>query len=96
MLEIWCEEFAPDTFFEQSAQTFGASLRGRVERHRRDAERDLALAYHTGAFSRASKPKPLRHYLAQLRSSQDPGAGLLGGFRALKARGLPVSIKRVN
>lgn len=55
------------------------------------------LAYQTGAFSRASKVKPLSHYLREMRRSgeRSVAAEALSYFGSLKARGFPVSIKRV-
>lgn len=57
----------------------------------------MILAYNTGAFSRASKPKPLSHYLRQLRRSEErsTAADAVSFFHSLKARGFPVSITRV-
>jgi hypothetical protein len=95
LLEIWCEEFTEDTFWRQSFQTFLASLNGRVEAHRNNAKRDMALAYHTGAFSRASKARPLSHYLGQLDKGRSKAADALSFFSAMKAKGLPVKITRV-
>jgi hypothetical protein len=96
---VWCEEFEPESFWTQTAQTFTAALRGRLESRRRGAERDLTLAYWTGAFSRASKVRDLDHYLQSLRAPQDGSKGGMAVFSALKelkARGLPVEIKRLN
>lgn len=97
LLENWCEEFGPDTFLQQTAQTFTASLNGRISAHRCAAERDLILAYQTGAFSRAAKVQPLQHYLDQLRAPDQNlvHAKLIAAFQSLKARGLPVTITRV-
>jgi hypothetical protein len=68
-----------------------------VKRHRREAERDLILAYNSGAFSRASKVKPLSHYLKQLHrgDKRSDAAEALHFFGSLKAKGFPVSITRV-
>lgn len=94
-MEFWCEEFSPETFLEQTAQTFLAALNGRSEARGRQAERDLTLAYNTGKFAQASKVRPLRYYLSQLRGS-DTASSALGFFRSLQARGVPVSITRVR
>lgn len=59
----------------------------------------MALAYHAGAFSRASKVKPLDYYLKRMRSGGDQSRGgmaLLSELRSLKAAGLPVEIRRLN
>ena len=96
-MESWCEEFSPDLFFEQTARTFLAAIRGRVKAHKRNAERDLMLAYNTGAFSRATKVKPLSYYMKQLNRSDEgsAAAAAIGFFHSLKARGFDVSINRV-
>lgn len=98
MLEAWCEENPQHTFFDQTAGTFLAAMNARLTVRKREQERDLILAYETGAFSRASKVKPLSHYLNALRSGGKPGAAAsaLGFFHSLKARGVPVSITRVS
>jgi hypothetical protein len=94
---VWCEEGPPDTFLQQTAGTFLAAMNARLEVHRRQKERDLILAYETGAFSRASKTKPLSHYLNALRTDKGSGAAdALIFFNSLKARGVPVSITRVS
>lgn len=86
----------PETFAEQTARTFMAALRGRAKLHKREAERDLALAYKTGAFSRASKVRPLSYYLKQMRGGEsNKAAQALAFFHGLKARGIPVKITRV-
>lgn len=94
---MWCEEFSPDLFHQQTARTFLAACRGRARFRKREAERDLILAYNTGAFSRASKVKPLSHYLRQMRKGEERSiaADALGYFNTLKAKGISVSIKRV-
>jgi hypothetical protein len=93
-LEVWCGAFGPETFFEQTAQTFSASLRGR---NIGLSERDLILAYHTGAFSSSAKVKPLSYYLNQLRGPEPKisNAGLIAKFKAMQASGLPIKITRV-
>lgn len=95
MLETWSGEFDPDTFFEQTAQTFSASLRGR---NRSRAEHGLILAYHTGAFSRATNVKPLKHYLSQLGGSEPSisNAALITKFKSMQASGLPIKLTRVE
>lgn len=97
MFEAWCEEFPPHKFHEQTARTFIAACRGRNKAHKKAAERDLILAYNTGAFSRASKVKPLSHYLKQIRQTgeRSTAADALSFFGSLKSRGFPVSIKRI-
>ena len=57
LLEAWCEEFSPETFYEQTARTFIAATKGRAKARERNAERDLILAYDdplgvTAAFNR--------------------------------------------
>lgn len=98
LLEGWCEEFAPENFAEQTARTFMAALRGRAKFHKREAERDLILAYNTGGFSRASKVKPLGHYLSQIRKGggRPSSAQAVAFFHGMKARGFAVKIERVS
>lgn len=97
LLEVWCEEYSPETFFEQTARTFIAAMNGRRKAQKRNAERDLILAYNTGAFSRATKVKPLNYYMNQLRGAgkRSASADALSFFGKMKAAGFPVSIKRV-
>jgi hypothetical protein len=62
------------------------------------SERDLILAYHTGAFSSSSKVKPLKYYLSQLRAPEPrtSNAALIAKFKAMQAKGLPIKITRVE
>lgn len=72
-------------------------MQGRTKARKREAERDLILAYNTGAFSRASKVKPLSYYMRQLRGggNRSTSADAINFFQAMKARGVPVTITRV-
>lgn len=74
-------------------------MQGRVSAQKRQAEKDLILAYNTGAFARASgkQVKSLRYYLSQLRDDQSPQSATASAFNffsSLKARGMPIEITR--
>jgi hypothetical protein len=68
LLSNWVEAgFAPDSFWDQTPATFQAVMQGAVKRAERDAEGQIAHAYHTALFNAGTKTKaglkPLAHYL---------------------------------
>lgn len=74
-------------------------MQGRSKAARRESERELWAAYHTGLFAaaaQAGKLKPLKSYWASLFGERNDPASLLGAFMALKDRGVPMNIKKLN
>jgi hypothetical protein len=73
---MWVEAgFQPDAFWPQSPRTFQLSMRGVRKRLFSQAENDLSLAWHVGAFSGAAgagKLKPLRHYIKKPPRKMNP------------------------
>lgn len=75
-----------------------AALRGRRNANKSRAERELLLAYRTGAFAGAAfngKLKPFDHYRLQTR----PNASHISAvsfFHSQRAKGLAVKIERVE
>lgn len=98
---MWCQAgFGPETFLEQTAATFAASLRGRAKAREQMIEREVSLAWHTAAFSaaaQAGKLKSLKEYRgkAEDRKVQSPQQ-MLGALRMLQDMGAPMTIKQVN
>jgi hypothetical protein len=98
---LWCSfGFSPDTFLDQTAATFAASLRGRAKVREHEAERDLSLAWHTGAFvgaAYAGKLKRLSEYQGKKQSSsqQKPG-DMLAVLKMLRDKGAPMNIRQIN
>jgi len=95
---MWCEEFSPETFLEQTAQTFKAALRGRRKADKYRVERETLLAYQTGAFAGLAingKLKSFRHYSSQTEGGEKRSTAL-HFFHSLRARGFPVSIQRIE
>lgn len=93
---MWCQHFGPDTFLEQTAVTFAASLRGRHQAFKLKAEQDISLAWHTAAFSgaaQAGKLKKLEHYLPKAPAMPQTADDVAAIFRLLKAKGKSVVIQ---
>jgi hypothetical protein len=96
---MWCQYFAPETFLEQTAATFAASLRGRFKAWELQAEQDTVHAWKTAAFSAAAqngKLKKLDHYLAKRPVRQQTAEEMLATLQGFKDRGVPMNIRRVN
>jgi hypothetical protein len=98
---MWCAYFAPETFHDQTAATFSASLRGRDKARRLQADQDLASAWHIAAFSVAAqngKLKPLKEYLDPAAATKKPQTldDMLNTLLALQASGAPMDIKQIN
>jgi hypothetical protein len=96
---MWCQFFTPDTFLDQTAAIFAASLRGRVKDRELQAEQDTVLAWKIGAFSAAAqngKLKKLDHYLAKKPVRQQTAEEMLAVLQEFKDRGVPMNIRRVN
>jgi hypothetical protein len=95
---MWSAEFAPDTFHEQTAATFAASLRGRAKAREYANERDLSLAWHTAAFvgaAWAGKLKKLSAYQGRKPSKQSPKE-MVAALMALRDNGAPMNIRQIN
>lgn len=50
-------------FWQQTPRDHAAFIAGAVKRAERDHSRDIALAWKTANFTRATKLKPLKHFL---------------------------------
>lgn len=96
---MWCSfGFNPDTFLDQTAATFAASLRGKAKAREQDAERDLSLAWHTGAFVGAAyvgKLKRLSEYQGKKPLKQKP-SDMIAVLKMLKDNGAPMTIRQIN
>lgn len=100
-MEIWAEDFDPDSFWRQTPVTMRAALRGRRNADKLRAKRDLLTAYHTGAFAGLAfggKLKPFSEYAGDEDHPDDARrlehAQAIAFFHRLKAKGLPVEISR--
>lgn len=87
---MWVDAgFEPDTFWQQSPQTFQLVMRGVRKRMERQAEDDLRTAWHTAAFTAASQSKgglkDLRYYLPRKPQKQSP-ENMLAMLRTLTKR----------
>ena len=88
-LAMWCKAgFQPDSFWQQSPQTFQACMEGVRQRLEFEVENDLSAAWHTAAFNgaaQAGKLKPFRSYLKKpprVMSARE----MLGNMKLLAAR----------
>lgn len=75
-------------------------MKGRSDAAKQKREGDLVQAYNIASMSGAAsvgKLKKFDHYLAQIkpRTAQGP-AEMLATLRELKARGVPMEIKKVE
>lgn len=96
---MWSAEFEPHTFLDQTAATFAASLRGRAKAREREAERDLSLAWHTGAFVGAAwsgKLKKLSEYQDKKPAKQQKPSEMLAVLQMLHDNGAPMTIRQIN
>lgn len=69
----------------------GATLR------RREADRDLSLAYHVAVFERQKRLKKFSAYLAEIRPRRGQAPGeMIAALRAIQSKGAPMKIERIN
>lgn len=94
---MWCHYFSPDTFWDQTAATFAASLRGRIKALQHQAEQDTVLAWKTANFvgaAWAGKLKDLDHYIAKRPIRAQTADEVAAIFKTLKAKGRSVTIRK--
>lgn len=60
---------------------------------KRQVERDVALAWHVEAFAREKRLKKLDQYLTKPNHRT---ANLLGALRAMKRKGVGMTIERIR
>ena len=72
-------------------------MEGRARAAKNRYEEGLSIAWHTAAFDREKRLKPLGKYLAanQPKKAQD-GAEMIAALKELNARGAPMDIQRVD
>lgn len=87
----------PGAFWRQTPRTFAIIMEGRARAAQHRYEMVLSQAWHTEAFARQKKLKPLEKYLtaAEPQKSQTP-AEMLATLRELKERGAPMTFTRVE
>jgi hypothetical protein len=94
---MWCQHFSPGLFLEQTSATFAASLRGRAKSINDRSERDIALAWHTAAFSgaaQAGKLKKLSTYISKPPVQAQTADEVAAIFKSLKGKGKSVRIRK--
>lgn len=70
-------------------------MEGRARAAVRRYEGDIALAWHTEAFAREKRLKPLAKYLSATKGKPAQGpAEMLATLRELKARGVAMKIRK--
>ena len=80
----------------ESPRSFVNAMDGAARAAERQLDRDIALAWHTAAFSGAAsvgKLKDLSEY--RRRKGQSPEQ-MLGALMALQDKGAPMTIRRLN
>lgn len=73
-------------------------MEGRARAAKREFEARLSQAWHTEAFAREKRLKPLKQYLGYAEKKDD-GRGvahLIGALMALKEQGIPMKVRRVK
>jgi hypothetical protein len=73
-------------------------MEGAARAAKRKSDREVEVAYYTGAFTGAAsagKLKALDHYIKKPKRAQTP-AEMLAVFREFAARGTPMNIRQVN
>lgn len=91
---MWVEAgFPPLAFWQQTERSFANALAGA-------AKARLTLAWQTAVLTGAAsvgKLKPLDDYLSEMEPEQTTNnAALLSGLFRLKARGVPMDIKKLH
>lgn len=80
----------PDAFWQQTPRTFQLVMEGVRKRMKREADAQVALAYHTARFSVAAqtKPglKPLAHYLRDASKPAQMPREMLAVIQSLGAK----------
>lgn len=74
-------------------------MEGRARAAEREFERRLSQAWHTEAFAREKRLKPLKKYLEHDAPKDDPSRGaanLISTLREMQAKGMPISFRRVK
>lgn len=99
LLAVWVQAGQPAWAFGATPpRAFNAAMAGYAAAEKRRAWHD----WRTVNQSRAEKPQDLKRYLAPLGDKRDPedrsrgGAALIGMLTEMKARGVPVRIRRLK
>lgn len=74
-------------------------MEGRARAATRDLEARISQAWHTEAFAREKKLKAFKTYIGQMQKKPSKARGgnaLLGSMLEMKAKGVPIQIKRVK
>jgi hypothetical protein len=85
----------PSEFWDQSPRSFVAIMDGCARAAKRQSDAMLSQAWHTEAFARQKRLKPLREILGIKTKAQSPDE-MLAVLRAIHGRGVPMNFKQVN
>lgn len=97
---MWCQGgFDPDRFWHQTPRHFQLAMRGVRKRLRSEADSRIRQAHMTATFTALTQSKgglkPIDHYLRREARRQSP-KDLHGIFKAMKASGMPLRIRKVR
>jgi hypothetical protein len=79
----------------ESPASFVNAMEGAAEMRREAYDLALAQAWHTEAFAREKRLKKLSDYQGKKSGKRSVAADAVAFFHSLKARGVPVEIRRV-
>lgn len=85
----------PGEFWEQSAASFNAIMRGTWDAEQVEWERALFVAYHSAAFQRSEKLRSFDHYRKRMKPQKQGMTKdeFIACFQAMAARGLNVTVQ---
>jgi hypothetical protein len=97
---MWCQAgFDPDRFWRQTPRHFQLVMRGVKKRMRSEADARIRQAHLTATFTAMTQSKgglkPVDHFLRRAARRRSP-ADLYAAFRAMKASGMPMRIRKVR
>jgi hypothetical protein len=70
-------------------------MEGRSRRAKRQSDGMLSQAWHTEAFARQKRLKPLKELLGIKTKAQTPDE-MLAVFQTIAGRGVPMNFKQIN
>jgi hypothetical protein len=72
-------------------------MKGRAKAAQDRFRDGISQAWHTEAFAREKRLRPLSKYLMQTEGGSDRGgAALLGMLRSMKRQGAPITIRKLK
>jgi hypothetical protein len=94
---VWIEEgFQDEDFWRQTASSYSLAMEARANVRKRETERDLFIAWHTEAFAREKRLKPLAKYLSPSSQAGQSPKEMLSILKQFREKGANMNIRRVE